>query len=140
MTQKNREQGRWNPYLAGGAAGVVIVLSAWLTGKYAGASTSFVRSAGMLEKLFNAEHVARLEYFAKAAPIIDWQWMFVAGILIGSFIASTASKTFKPQAVPVMWKNRFGTGIFKRALPAFIGGAGAMYGPALPVADPAATG
>lgn len=34
------------PYVAGALSGLVIVGSVWLTGKYAGASTSFVRGAG----------------------------------------------------------------------------------------------
>ena len=90
----------WSPYLAGALSGLVLVLSVWLAGKYFGASTSFVRSAGMIEKLFNSKHVSQLEYFVKTAPKIDWQWMFVIGILFGSLIAAKASGTFRFQAVP----------------------------------------
>ena len=118
----------WNPYLAGILAGVVIVLSVWFTGKYAGASTSFVRSAGMIEKLFSPEHVAATEYFTKKKPVIEWQWMFVFGILVGALISSTTSGSFKIQSVPDMWRGRFGPIISKRVLTAFIGGTIAMYG------------
>ena len=44
----------WSPYLAGALAGIVMILSVWIAGKYFGASTTFVRSAGMIEKIFNA--------------------------------------------------------------------------------------
>ncbi|PKN48621.1 MAG: YeeE/YedE family protein, partial [Deltaproteobacteria bacterium HGW-Deltaproteobacteria-16] len=77
------EKGQWNPYVAGALSGLVIVGSVWLTGKYAGASTTFVRGAGMIEQLFSPERVSQMEYFLKEKPIIDWQWMFVIGILIG---------------------------------------------------------
>jgi len=118
----------WSPYIAGALTGVVMVLSVWLTGKYFGASTTFVRSAGMVEKAFGAGRVATLEYFMKEAPKIDWQWMFVVGILIGSFIASTASATFRWTALPDMWERRFGRSRMKRGLVAFIGGLIAMFG------------
>ena len=75
------EKGQWNPYVAGALSGLVIVGSVWLTGKYAGASTTFVRGAGMIEQLFSPERVSQMEYFLKEKPIIDWQWMFVIGIL-----------------------------------------------------------
>ena len=75
----------WSPYVAGALSGVVMFLSVWIAGKYFGASTTFVRSAGMVEKIFSAERIAKMDYFVKEVPKIDWQWMFVAGILIGSF-------------------------------------------------------
>ena len=122
------EKGQWSPYLAGSLAGLVMVGSVWLTGKYAGASTSFVRSAGMIEQLFSAERVAQLEYFVKEKPIVEWQWMFVVGILIGSLIAALTSGSFKMQAVPDMWREKFGPSPVKRGIAAFAGGLIAMYG------------
>jgi len=118
----------WSPYLAGSLAGLLLVFSVWVSGKFFGSSTTFVRSAGMLEKIFTPERVARMDYFIKEAPIIDWQWMFIAGILIGSLIASKASGTFQLKLLPDMWQDRFGTGVLKRALVAFAGGAIAMLG------------
>jgi len=106
----------------------VLVFSVWVSGKFFGSSTTFVRSAGLLEKMFAPERVARMDYFMKEAPIIDWQWMFVAGIFIGSLIASKASGTFQLKLLPDMWQARFGTGVLKRALVAFAGGTIAMLG------------
>ena len=118
----------WSPYLAGALSGLVLVLSVWMAGKYFGASTTFVRSAGMIEKIFSTERVAKMDYFAKEAPKVDWQWMFVAGILFGSLIAASASKTFRWKGVPDMWETRFGGGAAKRGIVAFMGGLIAMFG------------
>jgi hypothetical protein len=125
---KAKEDVGWDPYLAGALSGVVLVLSVWLTGKFFGASTTFVRSAGMIEKLFSAERVAGMEYFLKELPQIDWQWMFVVGIFLGSFISAVTSRSFRWQAVPDMWERRFGNSRARRAVVAFIGAVVAMFG------------
>lgn len=124
---KNQEP-QWSPYLAGGLAGMLIVISAWLTGNFFGASTSFVRTAGMLERLITPERVAALPYFRWFTPKIDWQWMFVAGVFFGSLISALTSNTFQWKALPDMWQSRFGTNHFKRGLLAFGGGAVTMFG------------
>jgi hypothetical protein len=118
----------WSPYLAGALTGLVMILSVGISGKYFGVSTTFVRSAGMIEKLFNAERVAQMDYFIKVAPNVDWQWMFVLGIFIGSLIASTASGSFRWKALPDMWERRFGPDRLKRGVVAFLGGVIGMFG------------
>jgi len=118
----------WSPYLAGALTGIVMILSVWIAGKYFGASTTFVRSAGMIEKIFSAERVEKMDYFINKVPKIEWQWMFVFGIFMGSLISSTTSRSFKWKAVPDMWEDRFGPGRMKRAVVAFIGGMVAMFG------------
>ena len=118
----------WNPYIAGALTGLLLVASVWVAGKYFGASTTFVKSAGLLETMFSAERVTRMEYFIKELPKIDWQWMFVVGIFFGSLIASLTSRSFRLQAVPTMWEERFGPGRLKRGVVAFFGGAIAMFG------------
>ena len=90
-SSEKTDKNYWNPYIAGACAGVVLILSVWITGKYFGASTAFVRSAGLIERVFSAERVAEMDYFTKTTPKIDWQWMFVVGDLIGSLIASKTS-------------------------------------------------
>jgi uncharacterized membrane protein HdeD (DUF308 family) len=127
MQDQQKDRG-WNPYLAGALTGLVMILSVWFAGKYFGASTTFVRSAGMIEKIFSAERVAKMDYFIRETPKIDWQWMFVVGILIGSFIAAKTSASFKWQALPAMWQSRFGSSRVKRGVVAFVGGLVAMFG------------
>jgi hypothetical protein len=118
----------WSPYLAGALSGLVLVLSVLIAGKYFGASTSFVRSAGMIEGLLAPERVSQLAYFKSETPKIDWQWMFVFGIFLGSLISSVTSASFRWQALPDMWKTRFGSSISKRAIVAFVGASVAMFG------------
>ena len=118
----------WNPYLCGAMTGLVIVVSVWLSGNYFGTSTTFARTAGMLESLVAPERVASMPYFIKELPQIDWQWMFVAGIFLGSLMAAKLFGDFRWQAVPVMWEKHFGPSQVKRGLVAFVGGAIAMFG------------
>ena len=124
-----RGDGGWNPYLAGALSGLVSVVSVGVAGHFLGASTTFVRVAGMIEKVVAPEHMSTLDYFVKTAPKIDWQWMFVVGIFIGALIAALTSGSFKLQALPDMWQERFGSDSRgKRALCAFGGGTVAMFG------------
>jgi uncharacterized protein len=128
MSFKANHDGGWNPYLAGALSGVVSILSVWVAGKYLGASTTFVKSAGMIEKIFVPGRVAQMDYFKLEIPAIDWQWMFVVGIFLGALLAAFSDGSFRWQAVPDMWKRRFGTRKSSRAVVAFGGGAIAMFG------------
>lgn len=123
LTQK-----RWNPYFAGALSGCVSIFTVWVAGKYLGASTTFARSAGLIEKMFAPEHVEQLDYFTKYTPKIDWQWMFVVGIFFGALFSALLSRDFKLKKVPDMWASRFGSNIPKRAVVAFFGGAVALFG------------
>jgi hypothetical protein len=105
-----------------------MVFSVWLSGKFFGASTSFVRTAAMLESLVAPERVASLPYFVKTAPKFDWQWLFVVGILVGSYVSAKVFEDFRWQAVPPMWEKRFGPNQVSRGLVAFVGGVVAMFG------------
>jgi uncharacterized protein len=122
------KEGSWNPYFAGALSGVVAIGSVWFVGKYFGASTSFVKTAGLIEKIFSPERIAQMPYFIKEVPAIDWQWMFVFGIAIGAFVAAMTSGTFQIKAIPDMWEARFGKTMGTRAFVAFIGGIIAMFG------------
>jgi hypothetical protein len=128
MVKEKQEPKGWNPYVAGALAGLLLVFSVWFTGKYVGASTTFVRAAGYVERIFDPGRVASMEYFKKELPKIDWQFLFVIGIFFGSLIASTTSKSFRLQALPTMWKTRFGPSKLKRGIVAFVGGAIGMFG------------
>lgn len=117
-----------NPYLGGVLAGILLTLSVVFTGNFFGTSTTLVRMAGKLEAFLSPAHFASLEYFQKIPPIIDWQFMFVAGIFIGAFISAILFGDFKWQAVPDMWQEKFGTSFFRRFLTAFMGGIIAALG------------
>ena len=83
---------RWSPYTAGALAGLLLILSVFLTGKYFGASTTFVRTAGFIEQTVAPDKVAGMEYFIKEKIKIDWQFLFVVGVLFGSLASAWLSK------------------------------------------------
>ena len=120
-----------NPYIAGGLAGLLLVLSVLVAGKYFGASTSYVRTTGLVEQMVAPEHVANTSYFMKYFEEdagIDWQWMFVLGIFFGSFLSSNVGGSYKWTDLPDLWKNNLGTDRSKRFVFAFVGGAIALFG------------
>lgn len=124
----------WSPYLAGALVGVLAVASAWATtvvmGKtsYLGASTTFVRAAGLLECTVAADHVTGNAYFTKEQVKVEWQFMLVIGIFAGALVGSLSDRSFKSESVPPTWQARFGPSVGKRALWAFLGGMVAMFG------------
>jgi hypothetical protein len=123
----------WSPYFAGGLTGALLVLSVLVSRSFLGASTTFARSASVIEQALGIDTSA-FEYFTankgKYGPssLPDWQLMFVVGIMIGSFAASKLSGDFKLKAVPDMWQERFGPSPLKRAVAAFVGGTIALFG------------
>ena len=128
------EDGGWSPYIAGALLGLLAISSVMATtqllGKtsYLGASTTFVRAAGILERTVAADHVKSNEYYTETKVRVDWQFMLVVGIILGAFISSTMDKSFRLESVPPTWAERFGPSIGKRAIGAFVGGIVAMVG------------
>ncbi len=124
----------WRPYIAGALVGVLAILSVVVSTqvlekpKYLGASTTFVRSAGMIEQTVAPDHVAENTYFQSKKVKVDWQFMVLVGILIGAFGASRLDGSFKSEGTPPMWRDRFGTKVSTRAIGAFLGGIVAMFG------------
>lgn len=133
MKGKRGENG-WSPYLAGALVGILAIISVYATtqwlGKttYIGASTTFVRAAGLLEQTVAEEHVSTNEYFVKEKVRVDWQFMLVLGIFVGALLSSRTDGSFKLEGVPPIWKERFGSSIGTRAVGAFVGGVIAMVG------------
>ncbi len=129
-----RSDGGWSPYLAGTLVGLLALVSVYATttllGKstYLGASTTFVRAAGIMEQTVVPEHVSANAYFTKEKVRVDWQFMLVLGIFLGALISSTTDKSFKLESVPPVWRERFGSSVVTRAVGAFLGGIVAMIG------------
>ena len=133
MQWKTKDNG-WSPYLAGALVGLLAVVSVWATtvmmGKtnYLGASTTFVRAAGLLERAVAPEQVSGNEYFTKTKVKVDWQFMLVGGIFLGALVSSVTDRSFKLESVPPVWAKRFGNSPVKRAAGAVLGGIVAMVG------------
>ena len=126
--------GGWNPYIAGALAGLLAIASAFATTKlmgktsYLGTSTTFVRTAGLLECSVAPDHVKNNQYFTQEKVKVEWQFMLVVGIFLGALAASLSDKSFKLESVPPMWAQRFGSSTTRRAVFAFLGGVVAMLG------------
>ena len=124
----------WRPYVAGALLGVLAVLSVLVStrtlGKpqYLGASTTFVRAAGLLEEGVAPGHVRQNAYFTKTKVKVDWQFMLLAGVFIGALGSSLADRSFRLEAVPPIWRERFGSRVWLRAVGAVVGGMVAMFG------------
>ena len=133
MQWKTEDNG-WSPYLAGALVGLLAIISVWATtvlmGKtnYLGASTTFVRAAGLLERAVAPERVAANEYFTTSKVKVDWQFMLVGGIFLGALVSSVTDRSFKLESVPPVWAKRFGNSPVKRAVGAVLGGIVAMVG------------
>lgn len=125
---------RWSPYVAGALVGILAVMSVVVSTivlekpKYLGASTTFVRAAGLVEQTVAADHVAENAYFQAKKVKIDWQMLFVAGVFVGAFVSSRMGKTQKLETVPPLWEQRFGSSSVVRAVGAFIGGFILLFG------------
>jgi uncharacterized membrane protein YedE/YeeE len=113
---------RWSPYLVGILIGVLSWLSFLISDKPLGTSTSFVRTGGMVEKKILGDKVLEKDYYREYKPIIDWQWMLVLGVVIGSFISAQLSGQFQFQYIPDYWLLEFGNTPILRLLSTIIGG------------------
>ena len=113
---------RWSPYAVGIGIGVLSWFTFLISGKALGCSTTFARGAGMIEKaLWGRKGPTRL-YFEEYAPVVDWQWMLVLGMVAGAFLSSILSGDFQWQWIPQRWEAAFGTGRILRIGAAAIGG------------------
>ncbi|HNY40679.1 MAG TPA: YeeE/YedE thiosulfate transporter family protein [Bryobacteraceae bacterium] len=119
---------RWSPYLAGALLGVLSWFAFLTAGVPLGVSSTFVRTAGMIESTVAPDHVRDNAYFAATKVKLDWEWMIAAGILIGAYLSSKLSKEPKGDEVPQLWASRFGPSRGRRMLGAFLGGLVLIFG------------
>jgi hypothetical protein len=113
---------QWSPYAAGAGIGFLACLTLLLSDKPLGCSAAFAQTSGMIERLFRGRKVLEKPYFVKVPPVIDWQWMLVAGIVVGAFVSAKLSGDFGFQWVPVTWARAFGDGRALRIAVAVLGG------------------
>ncbi|MBN1163752.1 MAG: YeeE/YedE family protein [Candidatus Krumholzibacteriota bacterium] len=113
---------RWSPYLVGIGIGILSWFTFILSDKPIGCSTAFVRTSGMIGKLFRGKKIDQMPYYALFTPSIDWEWLLVLGIVVGSFVSSRLSGDFTWQAVPGRWALTFGGSPLPRMLTAAAGG------------------
>jgi len=113
---------RWSPYVAGIGIGILSWFSFLISRKPIACSTTFAKTSGMIEKLFRGKKVDLKSYYQKEQLVVDWQWMLVVGIVIGSLISALLSGDFHWQWIPSVWANAFGNNSLLRVIVALIGG------------------
>lgn len=112
----------WSPYAVGAGIGILSCFAFVLSDKPIGCSSAFARTSGMLEQLVRGRKVREMPYYCQFAPEIDWEWMLVVGIILGSFASAWLSGEFRPEWVPSLWAAAFGPGHLPRLATAFAGG------------------
>ncbi len=113
---------RWSPYAAGIGIGILSWLAFLLSNHPLGVSTAFARTSGMIQKPIQGEKVEEKAYYQKFPPRIDWEWMLVAGLIVGALLSALLSGDFRWEGVPPMWEGMFGGSAVLRIIVAFIGG------------------
>jgi len=112
----------WTPYIAGAGIGVLSWAAFLLSNKPLGCSTAFSRTSGMIERLFRGRKTDEKPYYRKFALVVDWEWMLVAGVVIGAFITSVIVGGFSFEWVPTLFGDTFGYDTGLRLAVAFAGG------------------
>ncbi len=121
------------PYVYGALAGLLLTASVGIAGQFFGTSTTFPRAAtGVLQlvgfDLSNWEFAQVRDGSLTGLAFPNWQLLFVIGIGVGAFLAAKITKTFKAEALPQMWVDRFGEKKGTRIAYSIVGGMIAMVG------------
>jgi len=112
----------WSPYLVGAGIGILSWFTFLLSNKPIGCSTAFSRTSGMIEQAFTGRSVKDMPYYKKFPAVVDWEWMLVLGIIIGSMVSAMISGEFQLRLIPSLWMARFGLSFFLRFITALLGG------------------
>jgi len=121
--------GRWNPYLVGTGIGVLSMAVFSLADKPLGISTALSQASGACAATFMGwEKVGANAYWTKHVPQWDYGMLFLVGTFLGAMVAAILGKGFRVEAVPSVWRERFGPSVLKRMAGAVIGGVLVMYG------------
>jgi len=116
-------QTNWSPYAVGIGIGLLSWLSFLISGKPIATSTTFARAGGMIEEMITGEKARQRPYYKKIKLQVNWQWMLVVGVVIGSFLSAIISGDFQVGVwVPSLWASAFGDSALLRVLVAVAGG------------------
>lgn len=119
----------WSPYLVGIGIGVLSWLVFVVVNNPLGITTALSQVAGgAATPILGAEVVAKNSYWARNAFQLDYGTLFLVGTMLGGMLSALHAGTWKFEAVPAVWAERFGPSVVKRYLAAFAGGVIAMYG------------
>ncbi|MBM3300689.1 MAG: YeeE/YedE family protein [Deltaproteobacteria bacterium] len=116
-------QGYWNPYLAGVALGLVLLLSFYLLGTGLGASGAIVRTAAVVAHGVAPDAVEQNGYFkslyktGQKHPLLNRIVFMVIGVFIGGLVGVLTAGRFRPEV-----GRGPSAGVGLRLVLAFVGG------------------
>lgn len=110
----------WSPYAVGVGIGILSWFAFATADHGLGITTAFEYTAGMV--------AGGRDYLVSHQPKLDWEWMLVLGVFVGSFASSKLSGDRGHASVPPVWRKRFGGSVPLRMVLAFAGGFVMMLG------------
>jgi hypothetical protein len=112
--------------------GIAIGILSWIaflvSDKAIGCSTAFAQTGAMLERFVRGQAVAEKPYYRRFPPVITWEWMLVAGIMIGAWASAMFSGSFQIQWIPGAWATAYGHAPVTRWLVSLAGGTVVGFG------------
>ena len=113
----------WSPYFVGIGIGLLSWLSFLISGKPIATSTSFAQTGGMIANFISGGKAEKRPYYKKIKLKINWQWMLVVGVVLGSLLSAIISGDLQIGVwVPALWASSFGDSALLRVLVALAGG------------------
>lgn len=119
------------PWWAGGLGIGLVLIVAVAFVQPIGVSTQYVVFDGWLLHQLAPDIAARSLYLLETAgtwTLATYEFFFVLGIPLGSFLAAWATKRFTTRLVPSEWAGRFGALPGRRLLWSFLGGFLLLFG------------
>jgi uncharacterized membrane protein YedE/YeeE len=102
MKEMDYAEGFWNPYVAGVALGLVLLLTFYLMGTGLGASGAVARTSAVIAHAVApsaVEHNGYYKGFYKPGsknPLVNWIVVEVAGVFLGGIVAVITARRFRP--------------------------------------------
>ena len=124
MTELEYAKGYWNPYVAGVALGLVLLLTFYLMGTGLGASGAVARTSAVIAHTVAPAAVEQNNYYKEfykpggKHPLNSWLVFEVLGVFIGGFVAVLTARRFNPSV-----GRGPSAGVGLRLILAFVGGA-----------------
>jgi uncharacterized protein len=120
----------WSPYIVGALIGVLSWFAFATVDRALGITTAFEYTAALSTQAAMPSVAATNSYYHEPEkdPKIDWEWMLVLGVFVGSMLSARSSGDRTRESVPELWRQRFGSSKATRFAAAFLGGAVMMFG------------
>src|SRR5687767_6441228 len=94
----------WSPYVVGVGIGLLSCFAFATADHGLGITTAFEYTAALVQSTADPA-VKEGGYFAEHTPKIDWEWMLVLGVFVGSFLSATLSGDRRMRTVPPLWQH-----------------------------------